>query len=260
MNATDILEHNRKAWNIAVDEQNIWTRPVGAEQIAESRQGKYQIVLTPQKPVPKSWLGDVKGKSILALAAGGGQQASILAAAGAKVTLVDISEKQLARDQELARTFGLDITTLQTDAADLGSLANDAFDLIINPVSNCFFPSLPPVWQHCARVLKKGGSILTGFNNPVSYCFDFEQANLGTFILKYPSPYADHLSLDETEFRRFIRQETPIEFGHSLSEQIGGLIACGLVIDGFYEDFRGFNNPMDCYFPQFIALRASKPS
>jgi len=40
-------------------------------------------VLTPTKPVPREWFGDLKGKKLLGLASGGGQQMPIFTAAGA---------------------------------------------------------------------------------------------------------------------------------------------------------------------------------
>ncbi len=52
------------------------------EIVARARGGQWQIILTPLKPVPEDWLGDVRGKNILCLAGSGGQQAPVLAAAG----------------------------------------------------------------------------------------------------------------------------------------------------------------------------------
>ena len=72
------------------------------EAIEEARQGRWEIVLTPTKPVPRDWL-EVEGRHVLCLASGGGQQAPILAAAGATVTVLDNSPKQLERDAKHGR-------------------------------------------------------------------------------------------------------------------------------------------------------------
>ena len=50
-------------------------------------------------------IGDVDGKDVLCLAAGGGQQSAAFALLGAKVTVLDLSEVQLERDREAARHF-----------------------------------------------------------------------------------------------------------------------------------------------------------
>ena len=49
------------------------------------------------------WLGDnIRGMTVLCLAAGGGRQGPLYAAAGATVTVVDISDAMLERDRKVA--------------------------------------------------------------------------------------------------------------------------------------------------------------
>ena len=85
----DIRDHNRRAWDREVETGNRWTQPVTPEEIARARAGDWQIGLTERKPVPADWLGDVRGRDVLCLASGGGQQGPILAAAGGRVTVLD---------------------------------------------------------------------------------------------------------------------------------------------------------------------------
>ena len=98
----DVLDYNRQAWNKQVDRKSEWTIPVSAELISAARQGEWHIILTPTKPVPKDWFPALEGLDVLCLASGGGQQAPILAAAGAKVTVLDNSPSQLAQDRLVA--------------------------------------------------------------------------------------------------------------------------------------------------------------
>jgi 2-polyprenyl-3-methyl-5-hydroxy-6-metoxy-1,4-benzoquinol methylase len=98
----DVREHNRIAWDALAEQGNEWTVPVSPEAIEEARHGRWEIVLTPTKPVPRAWL-EVEGRQVLCLASGGGQQAPILAAAGASVTVLDNSPKQLECDGRAAR-------------------------------------------------------------------------------------------------------------------------------------------------------------
>ena len=103
---------NRDRWDQLVRKGNMWTVPVTAEQIAAARDGDVSIVLTPRKTVPQeNWLRELRGRRVLCLAGGGGQQAPLLAAAGARVTTLDNSPLQLTRDREVAEREGLEIRT-----------------------------------------------------------------------------------------------------------------------------------------------------
>jgi hypothetical protein len=69
----NIPEHNREAWDRLVAAGNTWTQPVGPDVIAAARQGQWSVLLTPHKPVPRAWFGELKGVRVLGLASGGGQ-------------------------------------------------------------------------------------------------------------------------------------------------------------------------------------------
>ena len=162
---SDVREHNRIAWDALVEQGNEWTVPVSSEAIDAARKGRWEIVLTPTKPVPREWL-EVAGRQVLCLASGGGQQAPILAAAGANVTVLDNSPKQLDRDAKMAERHGLPITTVLGDMANLEMFADGSFDLIVHPCSNCFVPDVLPVWREAFRVLRRGCCMIAGFANP----------------------------------------------------------------------------------------------
>src|SRR5690606_7312110 len=114
---------------------------------------------------PKQWFGTLKGKDVLCLASGGGQQVPILAAAGGRVTSFDNSEEQLSRDRAVAEREGLGVETVQGDMADLSVFPDASFDLVFHPASNLFIPDVNPVWRECFRVLRPGGRLLSGFLN-----------------------------------------------------------------------------------------------
>ncbi|QOV88385.1 class I SAM-dependent methyltransferase [Humisphaera borealis] len=254
----DLLAYNRDAWDRRVAGQNQWTVPVSAGEIAEARSGNWQIVLTPTKPVPRDWFPPLAGARVLGLAAGGGQQGPILAAAGAEVTVFDLSPAQLAQDDLVARRDGLALRTVQGDMADLSCFADGSFDLIVHPCSNCFVPDILPVWREAYRVLRPGGTLLAGFTYPIAFVFDPELEQAGVFQIKYAMPYSD-LTLTEQERKRYTDAGDPLAFGHSLGDQLGGQIAAGLAITGFYEDrwnpqTHAIARWMDC----FGATRAQK--
>jgi len=91
----DIVGLNRIAWDKAVEGgDNPFTQVVSSQQVAEARRGSWAIRLSSQRTVPPDWFPSLPGLRVLCLAAGGGQQAPILAAAGAQVTLLDGSPRQ----------------------------------------------------------------------------------------------------------------------------------------------------------------------
>jgi len=231
------LHHNRLAWNKGSAALEVWSTPVDSTTISNAKAGKWHIILTPKLPVPPAWFGDIQGKHVLCLASGGGQQAPILAAAGADVVSFDLSDEQLAKDRFVAARDGLSLRCIQGDMADLTCFAGETFDLIVNPASNVFVPDVVAVWRESHRVLRTGGELLAGFMNPTVFMFDHDEAEqTGVLRAKYPLPYADSSSLDSAELKHKIERGEPLEFSHSLNAQLGGQIEAGFVITGFYED------------------------
>ncbi len=255
-----VQDYNREAWDREVERGNQWTVPVGPEVIEAARQGRWEVLLTNTKPVPKAWFPDMEGLDILCLASGGGQQGPVFAAAGANVTVLDNSPGQLGQDQLVAERDSLTLETVQGDMSDLSRFADESFDLVFHPVSNLFVPDVRPVWAEAYRVLRRGGVLLAGFLNPAVYIFDLELADRdGELRVRYALPYADATSLSEDEVRRQVERGEPLEFGHTLEDQIGGQIDSGFLIAGFYEDRHGDDDPVAAHMPTLIATRAIKP-
>ena len=158
----DIEEHNRSAWDQAVENENRWTVPVSSNDVHRARCGDWRVVLTPTRPVPPAWFGEIVGREVLCLASAGGQQAPILAAAGAHVTVLDNSPRQLERDQEVALRDGLVMNLELGSMCDLSRFADASFDLVFHPVANLFVADVRPVWHEVYRVLRPGGTLLAG--------------------------------------------------------------------------------------------------
>jgi len=252
-----LLEHNRIAWNNEVKKGNQWTIPISDKQIQEAKKGLIKIVLTPFKTVPEEWMGNLVNKNVLCLASGGGQQGPILAAAGAKVTVFDNSDKQLEQDDKVALNYHLKIKTIKGNMQDLSIFSDNNFDLIIHPVSNCFIDDIKPVWREAYRVLKKNGKLLSGFTNPILHMINWDKAEkTKECVIENTIPYSDLKSLSNTKKIEYAEKMIPFEFGHSLTDQINGQIEAGFIISGFYED-KG-EDLLDEFTNTFIATKAEK--
>jgi SAM-dependent methyltransferase len=245
----DPVAFNRVAWDKQVDSGNEWTRPVSAEVIAAARRGEFSVVLIGYQPVDRQWLpADLSGVDILCLASGGGQQAPTLSAAGANVTVLDNSPRQLEQDAMVAQRDGLTLRTILGDMRDLSAFADESFDVVFHPVSNLFSPELTAVWRECFRVLRPGGSLLSGFVNPDVFIFDDDALDRGELIVRHsiPRDTADSPG------------EWPIAYSHTMTEQIGGQLAAGFLLTGFSEAPH-HQDATAAYLPGYFATRAVRP-
>jgi SAM-dependent methyltransferase len=254
----DSLEFNRKAWdNIAASPQQ-WFAPVTRDQIDRAREGDFQIRLTATKNVPRNWLEPIAGRCVLCLAGGGGHQGPLLAAAGATVTVFDFSTNQLELDRRVADEHGLSLQTVAGDMRALGCFDDQQFDLIVNPCSVNFCPEVRPVWSEAFRVLRPGGELIAGLINPVNYLFDATALDQGKFVVRHKIPYSD-LDLPAAEREQTLGPERPIDFGHTLTDLIGGQLDAGFHLTAMFEDRWGGSDPLSEKINVFLATRASKP-
>lgn len=258
----DIRSHNRTAWDVKVERRDRWTLPASREAIERARHGHFELLLTPTKPVPSAWFPPLQDMPTLCLAGGGGQQGPLLAAAGAEVTVLDNSPSQLSQDRLVAERDRLTLETIEGDMADLSMFPDGAFTLVIHPCSNCFVPDVRPLWRECFRVLRPGGVLLAGFTNPIRYMFDDERSQSGSLEARYAIPYSDLRDLTNDDLHRLVLDPMhPLEFAHTLEDQIAGQLDAGFLLTGFYEDRypESDRDPLSRYTDSFVATRASKP-
>jgi hypothetical protein len=82
----------------------------------------------------------------------------------------------------------------------------------------------------------------------------------GELRVKYKLPYADETDLDGAEKEKKMAKCEPMEFSHTLDDQIGGQLDAGFVITHFFEDRQGPDDrdPVAPYMATCIATRAIK--
>lgn len=143
---------------------------------------------------------------------------------------------------------------------DLSCFRDRSFDLVVHPVSNTFVPQVKPVWREAYRVLRPGGHLLSGFDNPTVHLFDEAAYDRGELLVAHTLPYSDVDSLPAADLPEHERRGVPLEFGHTLDDQIGGQIESGFVIVGFYEDrcAEQDDDLLGRYMSTFMATRAWK--
>ncbi|TWT90938.1 Methyltransferase domain protein [Pseudobythopirellula maris] len=255
------FSHNARAWDRLVEAGNEWTRPADPAVIERARVGELELLLIPDKPVPMEWYPPLAGTPTLCLASGGGQQGPPLAAAGAVVTVLDASPKQLGQDRAVAERDGLELTTSQGDMADLSAFADESFGLVFHPCANCFAESVRPVWRECWRVLRPGGVLLAGFCNPVRFAVEDGRYDNGSLLLRFPVPTSDAADLTDPKIKAQIDAGDVLEFGHTLTDQIGGQLDAGFLLTAMmesrFQDPEG--DPVSRLMDTFIATRAVKP-
>ncbi|MDQ0483701.1 class I SAM-dependent methyltransferase [Guptibacillus hwajinpoensis] len=257
----DSTLHNSNAWDQKVEEGARYTQAVSKETIEESKKGNWSITVTTEKQVPREWFpSSLDGVKVLCLASGGGQQGPVLAAAGAAVTVMDISKKQLEQDEFVAKRDGLELKTVQGDMTDLHAFDDEIFDIVVNPVSNVFVQNVASVWKEASRVLKNNGVLISGSTNPLLFIFDDREEQKGILDVKHAVPSSTLDTLSEEEIEEHLKANQTIEYAHTLEELIQGQLDAGFLLSGFYEDDFGGSRILDRYIKTFFATRAIKMS
>ena len=228
-NYTQINAETIDRW---VEDGWCWGIPVSAEICNKARNGEWDVLLTPTRPVPKDWFPPMPGTKLLGLASGGGQQMPIFSILGADCTVMDLSDRQLESERLVAQREGYAINIVKADMTQPFPFPDSSFDVIFHPVSNCYIEDVYHVWRECYRVLKPGGILLSGLDNGINYLFDeFEQPLVVANALPY-NPLKNPALMEKLD-----SDDDGVQFSHTLDEQIGGQLKAGFVITGAYEDY-----------------------
>ena len=230
-----------------VEEGWKWGTPISHETYVRALAGEWDVVLTPTKPVPHEWFGELKGKKVLGLASGGGQQMPIFAALGAECTVLDYSERQLESERMVADREGYDIRIVRADMTKPLPFDDETFDLIFHPVSNCYIRDVRPVWRECRRVLKPGGTLLSGVDHYINFIVDAQEREIVNRL-----PF-DPLT-NEEQRKQLEATDDGMQFSHTLEEQIGGQLEAGFLLLELYEDTSGEGRLHELNIPTFLAM------
>jgi len=223
-----VLRANRASYDAMAAAGNPLCRPARPEELSD-----------PLKTVDAAgWLGDsISGWDVLCLAAGGGRQSLLYAAAGARVTVVDLSPGMLELDRQVATQYGHDFRLLETSMDDLSGLDAGEFDLVIHPVSTCYLPGVAGVFGEVARVLRPGGLYVSQHKTPTSLQATTDRTEGGHYEIRDRYYRDEPISAPEKKnsTTRRLRESGAVEFLHRWEELIGGMCRAGFVIEDLVE-------------------------
>ncbi len=244
INADTIDRWVREGWE--------WGRPISHEVYERALAGEWDVLLTPTKPVPHEWLGELEGKRVLGLASGGGQQMPVFAALGAVCTVLDYSSLQLESERQVAEREGYDMRIVRADMTKPLPFADGEFDLVFHPVSNCYVEEVLPIWRECFRVLRPGGRLLSGTDHYLNYVVNGDETRIVNRLPFNPLRNPEQM-------RQLEAEDAGVQFSHSLEEQIAGQLRAGFVLRDLYEDTNGEGRLHQMGIPTFLAMLSEKP-
>jgi len=235
----NINKTNRQRWNALASANVEYSRPF--------------LDYTPEKAAEYIYrydiIQDVAGKKVLCLASGGGQDSVAFGLLGAEITVLDLSDVQLSRDREGAAHHGLQVATLQGDMRDLSVFPANHFDIVWQPYSVNFVPSVESVYREVARVLKSGGIYYMQFANPFVQAVDDEAWDGKAYPLNrlYIDgedllAYFPHWDVTQPDGNQ-VKVDSPHEFRHTMSTVLNTMAKNGFVFLHFQEYMRKEENP-----------------
>jgi SAM-dependent methyltransferase len=214
--------HNARAWDALARQGVPLARPVADGEM-------HDAFATLD---PAGWLGNLTGQRVLCLAAGGGRHCALYAAAGAHVTVVDISGEMLALDRAVAAERGFDVRLVQTRMDELSMFSAGEFDVVIHPVSTCYVPEVQPVFAAVARVTRPGGLYVSQHKSPTSLQATLRPGAAGYALAE---PYYRTDPLPAATEPSHLREAGTLEFLHRWEQIIGGICRAGFVVEDLLE-------------------------
>jgi len=237
-------EENRQAWNAATVAHNSHK----ADQAAFLRGGGSTLF-----PEELALLGDIAGLSLLHLQCNAGQDTLGLAALGATVTGVDISDEAIAFAQRLAADSGIPATFERADIYDWlaeAGAAGHRFDVVFCSYGFIGWLSDLDRWAHgIAAVLKPGGRFVAVEFHPLSMVFDYDWSrkfdySTGGTPMSWPNGVGDYVAMAGEALTPsgwvagvsdFTNPHPGHEWNWGLGDLVTALLAAGLALIALHE-------------------------
>lgn len=209
------------------------------------------------------WLGgSIRGWHVLCLAAAGGRHSALYHAAGAIVTVLDLSDGMLELDRRVSQELKFNVRLIQGSMLDMPMLCDAEFDLVIQPVSSCYVLDVARVFAEVSRVLKPSGLYVSQHKQPINLQTSLKTRNGKYSIETEVGAVAIPAKSDEPSP---MREPNTREVAHSLESILGGICRSGMVIEDIHEpNHSNLESVADTmghrsrYIPPYLRIKARK--
>jgi SAM-dependent methyltransferase len=201
-------------------------------------------------------LGSVRGKRVLELGCGTGDEAIAFAQQGATVIGIDGSSDRIAAARAAADVAEVRLELRAGDLADLAFLRADSMDAACSDGALAQIPDLGRLFRQVHRVLRHGAAFVFSLPHPFALGAEIEPAGEGS------------LPIGRTFISRSYFDTSPIEVGtedgpalvtrHTLSEVFTGLSRSGFRVDTLLEPEPARTAGGRALLPTTVVWRARK--
>jgi SAM-dependent methyltransferase len=254
----ELHQQNRRSWNHATRAHNEHK----GDQAAFLRNGGSTLF-----PEELELLGDLRGKRLVHLQCNSGQDSLSLAARGAQVTGVDISDEAIEFARTLSSGSGIAATFDRADVYDWLTTATGPFDIVFSSYGAlCWLSDLPTWARGIARLLAPGGRLVIMEFHPVLNLFDDDghitsklTVGGGGGHIQWDKGVGDYVAASQgalpageyIETKPFANPEACHEWEWSIADVVDAVARGGLRI----EHLREWPYSNGCrFFPNMVAL------
>lgn len=240
----DLHEDNRLSWNAATIAHNSH-KP---DQARFLREGGSTLF-----PEELALLGDIKDSSLLHLQCNAGQDSLSLAALGASVTGVDISDEAISFARLLSAESGIDARFDRADVYDWLQEAAEAsrqFDVAFSSYGALVWLSDLEAWAAgIHKILKPDGRLVLVEFHPFAMTFDYDWSHRFPYFgqgqaITWDDGVGDYVALSGSGLTPFGYDkgitdfENPFrchEFAHSVADLISAILKADFSLEAWHE-------------------------
>jgi SAM-dependent methyltransferase len=239
-----------------VSNQEIWDR-IAARRSAGDAIASDTVTFGPGLPtdVELRLCGDVKGKRVLDIGCGAGENAIACARNGAHVIALDTSRGQLTLARKLAAAAEVRVEFHDSDAADLAFLRADSIDLALAIGILGEVDDVDRLLRQVHRVLRPGAAFVFSFDHPMALAIGRDDDTPGTLPLGALEVRRDYFAADPVAVVR--NDERIMVYPRSIADVFASLHRAGYRVDVLLEPETASDDPGPA-IPRTLLWRARK--
>lgn len=177
--------------------------------------------------------GDVRGKRVLELGCGAGENAVVFARQGAHTIAIDASHAQLSLARNLAEAEEVRVEFHESDAADLAFLRADSIDLAFSVGMLAEVEDVDRVFRQVHRVLRPGAAFVFAYEHPVAVAIGRDGAEPGGLPLGRLEVRRSYFDVGPMELPRDNEKFTI--YARTIADVFAALHRAGYRVDAFLE-------------------------